>query len=467
MKTYLVTCLPILFLFPQWTNGQIPDKVIAVDFQNLKSSYEETIDHNTTFSVHLKNINRNLYKINGIKTETYYNAAVPTMLTGIKIPSYLYQASSGISMADSSFKTRSSSLYQQLSQIQSFFEAIKLTAKTLDNSIFLYNDLAHLSKSCKTHSQIVSDAVNSVKLYHQGANGSVSEIRTQLEQYLLKQRTDAINAFQRAVIAVDKYEKELQKDIDSDPKINEDAAKVIERLRENLSKAEATIEEMRKFEKDDKVFILLRLFDMLQAPGTFEYTSEIIKVKTDEVKYTITIEPSELNLCAVNSKKVIEITVIAKSGLKLDFSTGIFVSGGSNDFLGQTYYYEGIDADNRMIRAAERTNRNMLSIGALMHLYKRSTDVIKWGGSVGVSTTASFTDLNFHAGPSLFICNKNRIVLTSGLALRSSNLLDNRFKVGQSYLKTKTPDAIPTVTQFPMAGYFFSLTYNFSKLPAK
>jgi len=36
-----------------------------------------------------------------------------------------------------------------------------------------------------------------------------------------------------------------------------------------------------------------------------------------------------------------------------------------------------------------------------------------------------------------------------------------------SNTRLESPDAISTVSVFPTAGYFFSFTYNFTKLPAK
>lgn len=241
----------------------------------------------------------------------------------------------------------------------------------------------------------------------------------------------------------------------------------IEELKQNQAKAQSTIEDMRKFEKEDKVYAIVNLFNRLIDASTFEYTSELITAKTDEIKYTITIEPTELNTCGINGKKIIEVVTKVNKGLKIDFSTGIFLNSGSENFIGRTYYYENIDTESRKIVSADRGSRLLLSVGALMHFYKRSTHKVKVGGSLGVSTTAALSDLMVHVGPSLLISNKNRIVLSGGITLKTSSLLDQKLQLDTVYTNLKSPDDIPTVSVFPTAGAFFSLTYNFTKLPSK
>lgn len=198
--------------------------------------------------------------------------------------------------------------------------------------------------------------------------------------------------------------------------------------------------------------------------NTFTYTSEVMTAITDEVKFTLTIEPTEINTCDLNGKRIIVVKVKVKGGLKIDFSTGAFFNGGSNKFLGNTYYYRNIDENSRLITTAERGSRNMLSVGALMHFYRRSVKKVNLAGSVGVSTTANLSDLNFHIGPSVLLGRKDRIAISAGLTLKSSPVLDRQLEVDKVYSKLQSPDEIPTVQAFPVAGYFFAITYNFSKL---
>ena len=90
--------------------------------------------------------------------------------------------------------------------------------------------------------------------------------------------------------------------------------------------------------------------------------------------------------------------------------------------------------------------------------------MVKVGGSLGVSTTADFADLNFHAGPSLIIGDKDRFILTAGLTLKSSKVLDQGLDVDQVYNNLKLPDDVPTVSVFPKAGWFIGVSYNINLL---
>ena len=105
----------------------------------------------------------------------------------------------------------------------------------------------------------------------------------------------------------------------------------------------------------------------------------------------------------------------------------------------------------------------MLSVGALMHFYKRTTSCAKIGGSIGVSTTADFETLNFHAGPSIIIGNENRFIITGGITLKSSQQLDRQLEMKKTYGTNESPDEIPTVSFFPKVGAFIAITYNVSR----
>lgn len=486
---------------------------IEVNFKDIKPKYEQTIKNKETFTVHISNINRNLYKVDGVKTETDYNSAVPTALTGIKLPGYLYtqQPSDDKMKSPGGESISSATVYNQIKEL---LNEVVTRAKKLDDATVLYNDLSHLQKNCSDDGMAVTTSVmERTSQYLTGSKtyGTKTSIQmiSDLEEFLYDQRNKAATALDSAAVLIQQYEvtaltelsaaqadakmelnkvkvsvqkggltteKKLtasrmiakyQQQIDDFLKDKATLETIIDQLKQNLVKAQGTVEDMRKFEKDDKIYAITRLMKLLVNSTNFEYTSETITAKTDEIKYVITIEPTELNTCDVNGKRIIEVTVKVNNGLKIDFSTGVFLNGGSDDFLGRSYYYQNIDADNRQIVAADRGTRYLLSVGALMHFYKRSTSNLKLGGSVGVSTTAAVTDLLFHVGPSIFLGNKNRVVISGGLTLKSSSLLDQKLQMNTTYTKLQSPDAIPTVSVFPTAGYFFSLTYNFTKLSSK
>ena len=87
--------------------------------------------------------------------------------------------------------------------------------------------------------------------------------------------------------------------------------------------------------------------------------------------------------------------------------------------------------------------------------------------SPGLSTSAGFDQLNFHLGVSLIFGNKNRLLVTGGLTLRETKILDRNFDLDTAYETSALPESPPTISVFPKAGYFISLTYNFSKFKSE
>lgn len=163
----------------------------------------------------------------------------------------------------------------------------------------------------------------------------------------------------------------------------------------------------------------------------------------------------------IPSKRVIKVRAMTAGGLKVDFSTGAFFNWGDNNFLGPSYYYEKRSDTTKVILETERSKRNMLSVGALMHISTRMNTYIRPAASFGVSTTLSFETLNFHGGVSGIIGKPgkpDRIILTVGITLKESELLNNRYRLNE--VRDDYPDTVPTSKNFPLRGGFFSLTYN-------
>lgn len=106
----------------------------------------------------------------------------------------------------------------------------------------------------------------------------------------------------------------------------------------------------------------------------------------------------------------------------------------------------------------------MLSFGALIHMYWRSSLPLNFAISPGLSTTTNFDGLNFHLGGSVLIGRDERLALTLGLTLREVKILDKNYTIGNQYISSKLPEMPPTVKMFPKAGWFFSLTYNLSSI---
>jgi hypothetical protein len=186
-------------------------------------------------------------------------------------------------------------------------------------------------------------------------------------------------------------------------------------------------------------------------------------VKTDETKFDIKITSDKLLPCNSNDKVHILETLKTKGGWKIDFSTGIFFNGGNDDFMGRELQYQPITDSTVTIKNKDGGDRILLSLGALMHIYRRTGKSVNYALSPGLSTTTAFDGVNFHLGASVLLGYKNRLVITGGLVLREAKILDKNYNYNTEYLKKEIPESPPTIKVFPKAGWFFSLTYNFSE----
>lgn len=174
---------------------------------------------------------------------------------------------------------------------------------------------------------------------------------------------------------------------------------------------------------------------------------------------TVTITPKEILSCSP-VPKTYEVRIKAKSGLKIDFSTGLFVNFGGNNFRDQTYSYENIEGNSTQQKIIRNEPKSIIfpSIGALMHVYNRTGNDFNFGGTFGLSTK-DFEKINYHLGVSFIFGTSQRFILSSGLTLTKATLISDEYFEGQIINKDGAPETIPT-SSFYRVGFFTSLTFN-------
>lgn len=514
MKVFLL-CL-ILIIFFNASSQTIVTLSYPGNFPKEKKVKVTTGD---TVIVKVMNVNRKIFKVETSDTQTDFNVTVPELLKSLKFPSFLNLSlpdavgPDGLALADTA-AAANENISTLKTRIEELFENIERSGKKLEASILLYNNLQKVFKDCNLTTndikgQLKSQTHSYLQLADPLANFDSSQLLRHLEDTLRSLRPQAeqnfrdlqnalasyiplVKASQSDVLKMmQKVRKEAQdvitsrrssfserqeaKQADSILQIQINRTKADQEtfketeagIKEQLEKAQETLDLMYEFEKDDKINTILSLYAVMNNNRNFEFESDILVAKKDEVRYKIAIVPEELNSCGGINKKTSEVIIRTKGGLKIDFSTGLFLMGGSEEFLGKTYYWENIDATTRKIVAAERGTRLQLGIGAMVHFYKRTYKMVKPAFSAGASTTANFDDLNFHIGPSLIVGDKDRIIISTGLALKSAKVLDRQLKTDHAYNKEESPDDIPTVSQFPKAGWFIGVTYNISRFKSE
>ncbi len=455
-----------------------------------------TLEYGKKYRLKIINLNRNLYKITSTITPKDNNSAVPEIFKNIKLPAYLNLALPD--KEDNSIEEIAENMAEEFdkSAFDKKVEEIKKSYNEFQKVAILNNDIQNLFESCdKTYDTInkeliglskgftadVSDDIakqkNAIKVK---VNSLIDDVQTksnELETLLIEAKKSLNKEISDIKIRLYEWEAKPLPKTDPDYKQAFIAYKTqgdeiankkstSESLQKLLAKVQGFAKELKTFRDENKIQDLLNNYGLINK-SNFTFWSKPFKVKTDEIKFDIKIASDKLLKCDRPNEVVILETVKTKGGLKVDFSSGVFFNGGNDDFLGREIQYRQVSDENSIIEARDGGDRLLLSIGALMHIYQRNAKKFNWAISPGLSTNSGFDGLNFHLGLSAIFGYKNRLVLTGGLTLREAVILDNNYEYDTEYSTTELPESPPTIKVFPKAGWFFSLTYNFSKFKAE
>lgn len=231
-----------------------------------------------------------------------------------------------------------------------------------------------------------------------------------------------------------------------------DLEKVISTI--NFEKLRANVEAFAVTGKKD----LFTAYDYFNE-SNYTYYINPQTVEKDLMIMTADIKPKANITCAPYARSY-EIRVRPKGGVKFDFSTGLFVNFGGNNFRDQSYRYDTVPGSpaNSVIRKNDPKSAVFPSIGALLHVYPRTGKEFNWAGCFGISTKDA-EKINYHLGTSLIFGYSQRFVLSAGATMTRATLIADQYKVDQQVITATAPQDIPTST-FNRFGWFFAFSYN-------
>lgn len=502
MKTvrtnFLVICILNMIAYQSFCQeAPFLPQAIEVNLLDLSNMPKyKIVLHGQSYIMKIENINRSLFKVESTVSQQDHNTAIPEIFKSIKLPGYLNLAlptdpqevvpknvghAPGITPGD----------YKDL--IKNNLATIKNSNRRIGATVVLNNEMKNLFSSCDKSFESIKKELDSTVNSFLGISSSDSKVLSAaLKSFLETNIQNAVSSNEaldtlvpihlysinvkmkeNADNIISKLEKENLNEKDTKNarklfalKAAKDENELLKNYKDSLkvvvAKASGLVTELKQFRDENKIQDLVNNFNMINY-SNFTYTSEPIKVMSDEVKFDIKITSDKLIPCNIPTKISISETYKTKGGLKVDFSTGIFFNGGNQDFLGRELLYKPVNDSNVKIESKDGGKRLLISVGALMHIYKRSGNNVNWAISPGLSTSTVFDGINFHLGGSAIFGGENRIVITGGMVLRESKILDKNYNYSTQYLKNDMPDSPPTIKVFPKVGWFFSLTYNFSK----
>lgn len=211
-----------------------------------------------------------------------------------------------------------------------------------------------------------------------------------------------------------------------------------------------------------------------------QYTQYFQVPNADEITFKVRTKNSTAQLFGQ--------TFLIKGGWKIDFSTGVFVSGLNNrDFIHVSRRLAYRDSVNGPLKDTTNhfldANKGKLnfSTGFLVHLYKRSGDYFNWGAVTGITINDDDFKLLL-GGSAMFRMGNGRLAFVAGAAVGKQKQLDanqQQFNIrnvelppNKVYIQTDPVNKLPRFfTETNISTYdklklswFAGITYNFAGL---
>lgn len=446
----------LLFLCSLWVWQVQAQSVIIVPFNDIKDGlykWPPQLIHGREYTIEVTDVNRSLFGVEGTVNQRDFNVALPGLLSGFRLPGFATLSLPETKDAGPNILEMPEAGQEALREIDHQLETINDCYGYLEEVGRLGNVITNLLRDCErpygTLEEELMRITNAVLLVDkEGRAEQVDQLRDECLECVAAVRY-ARNVIVSQVLRIPATG------------VSPSATEIAPIVEMALKK----VEEMDKLAKENKIQDLLDNYNRLN-PANFTFVSEPFKATRDEVNLHLSFRADTLLACNYPNRLTAQSTIPVVGGWKVDFSTGVLMSGRfmNNNFFGQELYYEGAyeDSSHSFIRQKRSGTRLLLSIGAFAHLYKRTGRTVSWAISPGVSTTTAFDGLLFHLGGSALLGRETRLVITLGGTFRESTLLDRRYRVDRAYPKESLPQEVPTIRVFPRVGWFLALTYNLS-----
>ncbi|MGD1848942.1 MAG: hypothetical protein ACFB10_26415 [Salibacteraceae bacterium] len=215
----------------------------------------------------------------------------------------------------------------------------------------------------------------------------------------------------------------------------------------------------------------VKLYASLSSLQFYQSFAPLKPGNVDELQYELTIkqgtDPSDNG-----TKTIYKIPV--RGGLKIDFSSGLFVSGlfdrgyttrtqtsmDTSYFVTPTFQMTDsiIAVDEKQEQQILEVDRGKaeITLGGLMHFYTRQTRFVNGALSIGGSVNSAGTT-RYMGGGSLLLGYQRRFAISGGVAMGNVKRLGSGLEVGGILDAEKTE--VPTRDVFK-TSWFLGFTYN-------
>ncbi len=491
-------------------NFKITKKNKKID--KVQSSLKENrLHYKQAFKIYLDEINTFAYKITVKDSQFTFNETKPEIFSNIKLPDILSGKLQEPSLNLRSQTSKEKELKLQVIQLEKLKiglellklnnnnqnDALRLTTKKSINSLNekLFTALIFNEKETDTRNyKVETESNNAPKPFNVNLEDFRKRINVlnDINKYLDEAFNDTENKFAQVKINFENNIALLNKEPNTNkintnnikPYLNDEKAYFKQLLRDLYILKEGkmlldTIANEELITKDkftslftltqnivdsDKIGILEKKYLQLNKKN-WQFNSAPFYPTGDITKIDLSIENT---LDAKENKIPYTVSKVYKNKgkFKLDFSPMFFLNSsyGNKEFYGNAYTLQKVNNDSQKIEQSSAIEGSgYFTLGALGHIYIRSGTNLNQAISFGFSIKETFNP-TFHLGTSTIIGLQNRVIISIGFSTRQIEVLNNNYTVNGTYANGNFIDnKIPTTTQFPVWGGYFSIGYNTSK----
>jgi hypothetical protein len=181
------------------------------------------------------------------------------------------------------------------------------------------------------------------------------------------------------------------------------------------------------------------------------FTSDVIE--TDEIEYQLEIKENDVTV------ETTTIFVKVVGGLKIDLSTGVVF----HTLADESYHFDEAGTDEVSL-SKDKQKGSFFPINPviLTHIHGRGKGFTTLGTTLGLGINDE-GKVGYYLGGALLFGDRQRAILSAGLAFKPVDVLKGKYKNGQIFTADDIRPELEDVTESKFkTGFFFSFTYNLS-----
>lgn len=240
---------------------------------------------------------------------------------------------------------------------------------------------------------------------------------------------------------------------------NNDLGKIKSSINNLSQEIENTQKKVGEYKYNELFQGISKLYNELKNKNNYFIASDPVQAKKDVINYSISINPrKDIGSLTAMETRNFSTEVPIKGGVKIDFSTGLTVASGLHD---RTYAISISSTDSTKSTITENDNNNVgtLSLAALMHVSKRTSESFKPGFALGLGLNSTeLKNAQIYLGASGMFGTRERFIVTIGASMANVDYIKPGLSLNEEISNKLLNDGVTEETR--RVGFFIGFSYN-------